>query len=294
MKKTIGIIMLAIAGLMILNVGLISAHESNTVSGIVTDGTTGAPIEGASIVLAYTITGLLAGAQTFIASAAGYESETVGIEVSDEHGVSINFTLQPSGKELKAEELEVEQEKGKSAGTRRGYVGIFATIPTTGATTVANFGAVTAPVTGAGTAALFMVKTKRGEIEIQNPSEGLESITRRFESFSKTTGRREQIPTDGDRVVVLVEFVDQGDGGLVKVTLKIIVKPTKPLKHIVGTVVSSATDQNGVRTISIMQANGTVKEMQLGPDAELPEVGEIVTAFQGRSRAGATRRTSCR
>ena len=113
MKKTIGIIMLAIAGLMILNVGLISAHESNTVSGIVTDGTTGAPIEGASIVLAdtagsasastddsgaYTITGLLAGAQTFIASAAGYESETVGIEVSDEHGVSINFTLQPSGK----------------------------------------------------------------------------------------------------------------------------------------------------------------------------------------------------
>ena len=141
-------------------------------------------------------------------------------------------------------------------------------------------------MTGAGTAALFMVKTKRGEIEIQNPSEGLESITRRFEFFSKTTGRREQITTDGDRVVVLVEFVDQGDGGLVKVALKIIVKPTKPLKHIVGTVVSSATDQNGVRTISIMQANGTVKEMQLGPDAELPEVGEVVTAFQGRSRAG--------
>ena len=111
MNKTIGIIMLAIAGLMILNVGLISAHGSNPVSGIVTDGTTGAPIEGAAIVLAYTITGLLAGAQTFIASAAGYESETVGIEVSDEHRVSINFTLQPSGKELKAEELEVEQEK---------------------------------------------------------------------------------------------------------------------------------------------------------------------------------------
>jgi len=114
MKKTIGIIMLAIAGFMILNVGLISTHESNTVSGIVTDGTTGAPIEGAAIVLAYTITGLLAGAQTFIESAAGYESEPVGIEVSDEHGVSINFTLQPSGKELKAEELEVEQEKGTS------------------------------------------------------------------------------------------------------------------------------------------------------------------------------------
>ena len=69
---------------------------------------------------------------------------------------------------MKAEELEVEQEKGKSAGTRHGHVGIFANIPTTGATTVDNFGAITAPVTGAGTAALFMVKTKRGEIETES------------------------------------------------------------------------------------------------------------------------------
>ena len=49
MKKAIGIIMLAIAGLMILNVELISAHESNAVSGTVTDATTGAPIEGALV-----------------------------------------------------------------------------------------------------------------------------------------------------------------------------------------------------------------------------------------------------
>ena len=105
MKITIGIIMLAIAGLMMLNVGLISAQEQepNTISGKVIDATTGDPIDGAEVELEsvefgqilstntnpagrYSIAEVPAGAQVVTASAEGYESELVGAR---EPGVSV-------------------------------------------------------------------------------------------------------------------------------------------------------------------------------------------------------------
>ena len=305
MKKAIGIIMLAIAGLMILNVGLISAHESNAVSGTVTDATTGAPIEGALVAVEvevddvelvltgetdpdgqYMISDVPAGHQTFTASADGYDDETVGAAVSETNGATVNFTLQPWDEELELEELEDNDEGGKVAGTRRGYVGIFAgaTAAVTGAVT--SSATLTTPTTGAATEGYFMVDTKQGMIKIHTPSAGIESVIGGFESFTQTAGRPSQIPTDGDRVVVLVEFVDQNDGELAKVAVWVKVKPTKAQAHIVGDVVGVRTDEDGVRTVSIMRGNGTTKVLQLGPDAELPDVGDLVTAFQGRGRGG--------
>ena len=81
MTKIMGIIILAIAGLMILSVGLVSAQEANTISGTVTDATTGDPIEGAVVQVdgidpvfstdtgEYSIDGVLAGEPGVTASA---------------------------------------------------------------------------------------------------------------------------------------------------------------------------------------------------------------------------------
>jgi len=271
MKKSMGIIILAIAGLMMLNVGLISAQDHDTISGRVTDAATGEPIkvavvqvDGVDPVLsaktddlgAYAIDGVPAGEHSVTASAVGYESETVDAEVSDIEGASVNFALQPLDEEQEVEEQVVVVEGVRVAGTRRGYVGIVAT----------------APVTGAGT---FTVATKQGDIEIQIPGGGLEPIT-------KTPGRPGRILTDDDRVAVLVEFVDQA-GELVKVAQQVIVKPT-PQPPIQGAVVSITTDGNGIRTLTIMRPDGTTKEVQLGAGGKPIDLGDLVTGFPGRGR----------
>ena len=304
MKKAIGIIMLAIAGLMMLNVGLISAeeHPTATVSGTVTDGTDNTPImdavvmlEGSNPVLQattdengnYELTDVPVDEPTFTASIEGYDSETVGLELIEDGAATVSFSLQPvTIQPVDGEEgVEDEDDGGKVAGTRKGYVGIYVS-PTAA---VAGFATgsvtLTTPTTGAATEGYFMVKTKQGLVKIHTPNDGSESVTDGIESFTQTTGSKSQTPTDGDRVVVLVELVDQGDGELVKVALWVKVKPTKPLLHTVGAVVGIATDENGVRTVSIMRKNGKVKDLQLGPDAELPEVGDLVTALQGRGNS---------
>ncbi len=301
MKKTMGIITLIIAGLLMLNVGLISAddHPTATVSGTVTDGTDDAPIMGAVVMLEgsnpvlqattdvdgnYVLTDVPVDEPSFTASVEGYDSETVGLVLIEDGAATVNFSLQPvTLQPVDGEEgVEDEEEGGKVAGTRKGYVGIYvgAAAVVTGAAT--SSATLTTPTTGAATAGYFMVDTKQGMIKIHTPNEGSESVTDGIESFAQTTSRKSDVPKYGDRVVVLVEFVDQGDGELVKVALWVKVKPTKPLLHTVGAVVGITTDDNGVRTVSIMRKNGKVKDLQLGPDAEVPEVGDLVTAFQSR------------
>ena len=275
-KIKIGIITLLIAGLMILTAGLVSAQTPNTVTGTVTDATTGKPIEDASVRVggsdllmsadtgesgAYTLEGVPTGENSFIASADGYDSETVGADVSGTEGISVNFTLQPSVKaEAETTELEGDDDGGKVAGDRKGYVGIF---------TSATGGA-----TGSGIAGSFVVTTKKGDIEVQIPKEGLEAITKR-------PGQSPGIPEDGGQVAVLVEFVDQGGDELVQVARQVIVKPA-PQRPVVGAVTKITTDENGVRTLTIMRPNGTTKEVRLGSKGKPPEVGDLVTAFQGR------------
>ena len=155
------------------------------------------------------------------------------------------MTLQPVDGE---EGVEDEEDGGKVAGTRKGYVGIYvgAAAVVTGA---ANSSAtLTTPTTGAATAGYFMVDTKQGMIKIHTPNVDPESFTDGIESFAQTTSRQSDVPKNGDRVVVLVEFEDQ-DGELVKVAVWLKVKPTKPLQHTVGAVVGIATGENGVRTV---------------------------------------------
>ena len=259
MKKTMGIIILAIAGLMMLSAGLVSADEHQAVSGTVTDAETEEIIEGATVQVdgidpvltdslgEYNISGVPAGEQNITASADGYESKTVEAEVSESGEGSASFALKPL-----EDELEGDDEDGKVAGDRQGYVGIFAS----------SNGA-------------FIVETKRGDIEIQIPNDGLEPITRR-------PGKDAGSPEDGDQVAVLVEFVDQ-DGELVKVARQVIVKPT-PQPPIQGAVVSIATDENGIRTLTIMRPDGTIKEVQLGAGGKPIDLGDLVTGFPGRGR----------
>ncbi|MCH8801821.1 MAG: carboxypeptidase regulatory-like domain-containing protein, partial [Chloroflexi bacterium] len=273
MKIKIGIVTLLIAGLMALTAGLVSAQEPFTVSGTVKDATTGEDIPGALVQVngtdsvleadtdvsgEYSIADVPVGQQSVTASADGYESETIGAEVSETEGAYVNFTLQPlyEGQE----EQEGDDGDGKVAGSRKGYVGIFAS--------------ATGGATGSGTnTGAFVVTTKKGDFEIQIPGEGLESITRR-------PGRSAGVPEEGDEVAVLVEFVDQGGDGLAQVARQVIVKPA-PKKPVVGAVVSITTDEDGVRTLTIMRPNGTTKEVRLGPRGKPPEVGDLVTAFPG-------------
>ncbi|MCH8800141.1 MAG: carboxypeptidase-like regulatory domain-containing protein [Chloroflexi bacterium] len=266
--------MLLIAGLM-LTAGLVSAEETDPVTGAVSgkvlDATTGDLIEGALVevedsdpVLSadtdpsgeYTIDGVPVGDQKIVASAVGYESEDVGVVVSDTETASASFTLQPVKGKLEVVGSEGDVQNVKVAGTRKGYVGIFFTVPVSGAST--------------GT---FIVTTKKGD-EIQFLAVDLESITRR-------PGRPAGIPEDGDRVAVLVEFVDPGSGELVTIARQVIVRPT-PKPPIIGPVVSITTDENGVRTMSIMRPDGSIKVGRLGSKGQPPEVGDLVTAFQGR------------
>lgn len=243
---------------------------TGAVTGAVTDATTGEPIVGATVQVdgsdpllsaqtdaqgEYALEGVIADDQSFTASADQYESETVGALVSDTEGISVNFTLQPLVEQQEDEPDEPDGEKGagKSAGSRKGYVGVFA-----GADN------------GSGT---VVIMTKKGDIEIQIPDDGLEAITKR-------PGRSPGAPQEGDRVAVLVEFSEQG-GELVRIARQIIVKPA-PKPPTVGVVVNIATDEDGVRTLTIMRPNGKTKEVRLGSKSPPPEVGDLVTAFHGR------------
>ena len=112
MKKPVGIIMLAIAGLLMLNVGLISADEHPTaiVSGTVTNGTDNLPIEDAVVKLEgsdpvlsattddngnYVLTDVPVDEPSFTASVDGYDSETVGPVLIEDGAATVNFSLQP-------------------------------------------------------------------------------------------------------------------------------------------------------------------------------------------------------
>ena len=189
------------------------------------------------------------GVHSFTASADGYVSLTVSAEVLDSEAASVDFALEPVKGKLEVVESDSDVQNVKVAGTRKGYVGIF----------------VTDAVTGAGT---FIVTTKKGDIEIQIPIDGLESITRK-------PGQPAGIPEDGDRVAVLVEFVDDG---LVKLARQVIVKPI-PKPPIIGPVVSITTGEDGVRTLTIMRTDGSIKEVRLGSKGEPPDGGDTVSAF---------------
>ena len=153
---------------------------------------------------------------------------------------------------------EGDDEEGKEAGDSQGYVGSFAL--------------------GDG---VFTVTTKRDEVEIQIPDGGLEPITR-IPGQADAAGSLE----DGTSVAVLVEFVlDESSGELVRVARQIIVKPT-PQRPIAGAVVSVATDEDGVRILTIMRPDGTTQEVRLGPGDDPPATGDLVTAFQGRGVDG--------
>ena len=138
LKIKIGIITLLITGLMILTAGLVSAQAPKSVSGTVTDATTGEPIEGALVQLdgsdpvlsentdalgAYTIAEVLPGEQSVTASADGYASETIGVLVSETEEATANFTLQPL-----QEEKAGGVANGKIHGTLKGFVGTYATV----------------------------------------------------------------------------------------------------------------------------------------------------------------------
>ena len=248
-----------------------SVQEFTTISGTVTDAIAGEPIEGVVVQVdgtepvlsastdasgAYTIADVPVGDQTFTASVDGYDSETVGKELVADVDATVDFSLQPSADEDEDEqEREAEEKEGRVAGSRKGYVGTYAAGNDTES---------------------FIVTTKKGEVTILIPSGGLDSIT-------KFPGQASESLEDGTNVAVLVEFLDQGGSELVQEARQIIVKPT-PKAPVVGAVVKVTTNDNGVRILSIMRPNGQTKQIRLGSGGNLPEVGEVVTAFEGRGR----------
>ncbi|NQW24396.1 MAG: carboxypeptidase regulatory-like domain-containing protein, partial [SAR202 cluster bacterium] len=252
-----------------------SLQVFTTISGTVTDAISGEPIEGVVVQVdgtdpalkemtdasgGYAIAGVLVGDQTFTASVDGYDSETVGKELVADVEATVDFSLQPSEDEDEAEEKEVEEKEGRVAGSRKGYVGTVASITDASGTDPGS----------------FIIKTKNREVTILIPSGGLESIT-------KFPGQDSRSLEDGANVAVLVEFLDKGGSELIQEAQQIIVKPT-PKAPIVGAVVKITTNDKGVRILSIMRPNGKVKEIRLGGGGHLPEVGDVVTAFEGRDR----------
>ena len=112
---------------------------------------------------------------------------------------------------------------------------------------------------------------------IRIPDGGLEPITR-------ILGQAGNGLVDGAKVAVLVELLKvDGVADLVPEARRIMVKPP-PQIPVVGAVVSVDTSPEGIRTLTIMRPNGTTKQVRLGAGIDSPGVGEIVTAFPGRSR----------
>ena len=203
------------------------------------------------------------GQYSVIASAGDYEGETeTGVDVSDTEGAVVDFALGPL-------DPEEDGEEGKQPGDRKGYVGTFS------------------PGDG-----FFTVTTKREEVVIRIPDGGLEPITRIPGQAAPTVeagGSTADGLVDGAEVAVLVEFL-LGEGGtdLVLVARQIMVKPN-PEPPVVGAVVSVDTDQEGVRTLTIIRPNGTTKEVRLGGNVDSPGIGDVVTAFPGRGSRGRER-----
>lgn len=284
------------AALILSTAGLVSAQQAGAISGTVTDAQTGDPIEGVLVEVVgadpllsevtrvdgtYLILNVPIGEYSVTASAAGYEGKTqTGVEVEGNEGAVVDFALgrkdaeeetQGADAVLQPVASEDEPEAGKAAGDRKGYVGTFSL--------------------GDG---FFTVTTKKEEVMIRIPDGGLEPITRipgqaaaSVEAGDSTAGGL----VDGAKVAVLVEFLPgEGRAELVLEARQIMVKPN-PQAPVAGAVVSIDTNEEGVRTLTIMRTNGTTKEIRLGPEVSSPEIGDIVTAFpergsKGRGRAG--------
>ncbi len=147
----------------------------------------------------------------------------------------------------------------KQVGDRKGYSGVFSL-----------------PVEGA---KVFILTPKAGDpVEISIPDGDIEDITR------TPGGHVAGTLVDGAEIAVLGEFVSDGVN-VVPEARRIVVKPV-PQTPTVGAVASVETDDEGVRTLTIVRPDGTIKEVRLGAGVESPAIGEIVTTFRGRSGNG--------
>jgi hypothetical protein len=173
----------------------------------------------------------------------------------------------------------------KKVGTRKGYVGIFTSSTT--ATTGADVSA--ALTTGAG---FFTLTTEKGdsgvvatseqeELVIHIPEEGLAAITKMPGRGDAAEISATSAGLDGADVAVLVEFVLDEANNIVAEARKIVVKPT-PATPVHGAVESVDTNDEGVSTVTIVSADGTTEEVELGPDVAVPAIGEVVIGFRGR------------
>ena len=198
-----------------------------------------------------------AGLHSITASAAGYQGDTnTEVEVLENADTVVDFALEPVAP-------GDGQEEGKQPGDRKGYVGSF--------------------TLGDG---FFTVTTKKEEVIIRIPAGGLEPITRVPRPPADAEEGQADAPVDGAQVAVLVEFLlPEGGTDLVLEARQIMVKPNHE-PPVAGAVVSIETDEDGVRTLTIMRPNGTTKEVRLGPEVTSPEVGDFVTTFPGRGRKG--------
>ena len=64
-----------------------------------------------------------------------------------------------------------------------------------------------------------------------------------------------------------------------------MLKP-KPQTPVVGAVVGVDTNEEGVRTLTIMRPNGATSVVRLGAGVDSPGIGEVVTALPGRGSRG--------
>ena len=202
------------------------------------------------------------------------------MDVSDTQGAVVNFALGREDAEEDAQGADVvlqpitggEPEAGKGAGDRKGYVGTFSAVDD----------------------GSFTVTTKKEEVVIRIPDGGLEPITRipgpEAATIEAGAGTAAGL-VDGAKVAVLVEFLlVDGVADLVPQARQIMVKPT-PQPPVAGAVVSVDTNEEGVRTLTIMRPNGNTKEIRLGPGVSSPEIGDFVTAFPGRGSKGRGKET---
>ncbi len=182
----------------------------------------------------------------------------------------------------------------KKVGTRKGYVGIFTSSTT--ATTGADVSA--ALTTGAG---FFTLTTEKGdsvvvatseqeELVIHIPEEGLAAITKMPGRGDAAEISATSAGLDGTDVAVLVEFVLDEANNIVAEARKIVVKPT-PATPVYGAVESVDTNDEGVSTVTIVSADGTTEVVELDPEADVPEVGEVVVGFRGRGLGARARRS---